>query len=106
MLTDCVAEKSVPVTVTNVPTGPEDGEKVTGVLCGGLDFGVPPQPLRTQIVKINRHLTTQTAANLISFKTSPNAVPHLLGIPRRNYCNTLLHERSVSERDFDNLPPC
>jgi hypothetical protein len=68
MFTDCVVEKSVPVMVTNVPTGPEDGEKETGVL---VDFEPPPQPLRTQIVKTKRHLTTQTAVDLISSKTPP-----------------------------------
>ena len=45
MLTDCVLEKSVPVIVTRVPTGPDEGEIETGMVEGTtVVLKPPPQP--------------------------------------------------------------
>jgi hypothetical protein len=56
MLTDCMLEKSVPVMVTSVPTGPDEGEKETGV--AGVEviaaFEPPPQPPTMQMAIIRR----------------------------------------------------
>lgn len=54
MRTDCAVEKSAPVKVTMVPTEPDDGVKVAtagGLLGGGLELLLPPQPVSAPNVR-------------------------------------------------------
>ena len=69
MLIDCVVEKSVPVTVISVPTGPEDGENE--IVTADFEAEPPPQPLSRKIITKAKQPNTEAAFDLIPFIAPP-----------------------------------